>query len=290
MSDSKIEWTGKTWNPTRGCVKLSAGCKRCYAEAFAERWRGVRGHAYEQGFDPREAPSQLAAPLSWRSAARKRLAAGKSPLLVFVNSMSDLFLETFSDKYRAAVYGVMAACPEIQFQVLTKRPAEMVRWYEWAARSPRWTPTSMCWQHAHGVGSIRDQPSSVGLTELPPWPLPNVWTGTTVENIKHGKPRIAELRKVPAAVRFISFEPLLEGLGDLDLTGIHWAIAGAESGSGARTMDHAWVRRIRDQCIEQGVRFFFKQDYRSTDGTKRRRKVSLPLLDGRRWAEYPEVR
>src|SRR3954468_13297094 len=120
MSDnSPIEWTQATWNPVTGCSKVSPGCARCYAETFAERWRGVKGHAYEQGFDLRLVPGKLDAPLRW-----------KKPRRIFVNSMSDLFQEDVPDEYIAAVFGIMAAAPQHTFQVLTKRAERMARWFE----------------------------------------------------------------------------------------------------------------------------------------------------------------
>lgn len=134
------------------------------------------------------------------------------------------------------------------------------------------------------ASALRDTPDHRLLFDVraaKTWPLPNVWYGVSVEDRKHGVPRIDHLRRAPAAVRFLSIEPLLEDVGDLDLTGIHWVIAGAESGRKARPMEDNWVRRVRDQCIEQGVRFFFKQ--RVVGG----KKVSLPILDGRTWEEMP---
>lgn len=240
---SDIEWTNATWNPVRGCTKVSPGCKHCYAETFAERFRGVAGHPYEQGFDPRFVPDQLDAPLHW-----------KKPRRVFVNSMSDLFHEAFTNEQIAAVFSVMDECPRHTFQVLTKRSERLRAWAAWAKAS--------AW-------------------EWRMWPVPNVWLGVSAEDRKYGLPRIDDLRETPAAVRFLSCEPLLEDLGTVDLTGIDWVIAGAESGHGARPMNEDWVRSLRDQCADAGVPFFYKQ---RLDG---RRKVSLPLLDGVQHAEFP---
>lgn len=271
---TSIEWSDATWNPVRGCVKVSPGCKHCYAETFAERWRGIKGHAYEQGFDPRLVPGQLGWPLTKRK-----------PLRIFVNSMSDLFGDFVPFEYIAAVYGVMAACPQHTFQVLTKRPGRRLIFREWLAQEAsafRGRPMAsaeaeFCSHRAWLNGDVL-----IGEPVAQPWPLPNVWEGVSVEDRKYGVPRIDALREAPAAVRFLSIEPLLEDLGKLDLRDIDQVIVGAESGRSARPMHEDWVRSIRDQCAEQGVRFFYKQRLDA-----RGHKVSLPVLDGRQWAEMP---
>ena len=217
MSDrSPIEWTDATWNPVRGCTKISPGCAHCYAETLAERFRGVRGHPYEQGFDLRLVPEKLEEPLRWRR-----------PRMIFVNSMSDLFHDGVPDSYIVEVARVMSSARWHVFQVLTKR-AERLR-------------------HLL-MGSLSFAAE-----------LPNVWWGVSVEDRKHGLPRIGYLRAAPAALRFLSIEPLLEAIGVLDLTGISWVIVGGESGPRCRRMDPGWVREIRDQCQSAGVPFFFKQ-------------------------------
>ena len=217
MSDhSKIEWTDASWNPVRGCTQLSPGCAHCYAETFAERFRGVVGHPYEQGFDLRLVPGKLTEPLRWRTSRR-----------VFVNSMSDLFHDGVPEAYIVSVCRVMEAAGWHTFQVLTKRAARMRELLS---------------------GPLRFASS-----------LENVWWGVSVENRRHGLPRIEELRQAPARTRFLSIEPLLEDLGAVDLAGIHWVILGGESGHGARPMRPAWARSLRDQCQEAGVPFFFKQ-------------------------------
>ncbi|MGQ0634302.1 MAG: DUF5131 family protein [Planctomycetaceae bacterium] len=213
---SAIEWTDATWNPVRGCTKISPGCKHCYAETFAERFRGVPGHPYEQGFDLRLVPEKLAEPLKW--------SASKT---VFVNSMSDLFHEAVPDSYIEQVVRVMELANWHTYQILTKR-AERLR--EMLKRPLRFASR-----------------------------LDHIWWGVSVENRKHGLPRIDELRQAPAAVRFLSIEPLLEDLGRVDFTGIDWVIVGGESGRGARPMDRSWVINIRDLCAAYGVPFFFKQ-------------------------------
>lgn len=277
MSTS-IEWTDVTWNPVRGCVKVSPGCKHCYAEAFAERFRGVPGHPYEQGFDPRVVPEKLGEPLRWKRGRR-----------VFVNSMSDLFGEFVPDDYVAAVFGVMGACKQHVFQVLTKRAERLPRWFEWIAREATPTEIGVCHYFAGlTFGSLdsdsrderesRADAASETLLDAD-WPLPNVHLGVSVEDRRFGLPRIDHLRRTPAAVRFLSIEPLLEDIGKLDLTGIHQVIVGGESGHGARPMHDDWVRSIRDQAKDAGCAFFYKQR------VERGRKVSLPVLDGRQWAE-----
>jgi len=217
MADkSKIEWTDATWNPVRGCTKISPGCLHCYAETFAERFRGVPGHPYEQGFDLRLIPEKLAEPLRWTSAR-----------MIFVNSMSDLFHKDVPDDYIGKVAAVMRVANWHTYQVLTKR----------ADRLSKLLQTDLK-EHAEE---------------------PHIWWGVSVENKKHGLPRIDYLRNSPAAVRFLSIEPLLEDLGTINLTGISWVIVGGESGNGARPMDAEWVRSLRDQCEAADVPFFFKQ-------------------------------
>ncbi len=217
MSDrSSIEWTDATWNPVRGCTKVSPGCANCYAEVFAERFRGVPGHAYEQGFDLRIVPEKLSQPLHWHR-----------PRMVFVNSMSDLFHEEVPDEYIVKVAQVMQLAGWHTFQVLTKRSERM--------RDLLRTKLKFAAEEPH------------------------IWWGVSVENRRHGLPRIEHLRSAPAAVRFLSIEPLLESLGTIDLSAIHWVIVGGESGPGARPIQEAWVVEIRDHCAQAGVPFFFKQ-------------------------------
>ena len=241
MSDhSRIEWTDASWNPVRGCTKITPGCARCYAETFAERFRGVPGHPYEQGFDLRLVPEKLDDPIKWRK-----------PRRIFVNSMSDLFHEGVSEEYIARVVEVMRRADWHVYQVLTKRSERLRELLN---------------------GPFRDAAR-----------LPHIWWGVSVENRIHGVPRIDHLRQTPARVRFLSVEPLLEHLGTLDLTGIHWVIVGGESGRRPRALDLDWVRSLRDQCHEARVPFFFKQ--RIENG----RKLSLPLLDGVRWVDIPEI-
>jgi protein gp37 len=285
MSDaSKIEWTDATWNVVTGCDKVSPGCDNCYAETFAERWRGTSGHHFEAGFDITLRPERLELPLKWRK-----------PRKVFVNSMSDLFHKDIPDSYIAQVFAVMARTPQHTYQILTKRHGRM--------RSL--------------VGDLFD--GGQRLLEAAPdeeiaqalydtiWPLPNVWLGVSVEDQKRADLRIPALIDTAATVRFLSCEPLL---GPLDLTAwmpaghatwrcqgpdcrrfysgplrqhcpdcgreghwsgshtgngrpngqpIGWVIVGGESGHGARPMSPEWARSLRDQCTTANVPYLFKQ-------------------------------
>lgn len=235
-----IEWTDATWNPVRGCSKVSPGCKNCYAERFAERFRGVPGHPFEQGFDVRLVPEKLTDPLRWRS-----------PRKVFVNSMSDLFHENVADDYILRVCEVMGEANWHIFQILTKRHERMAE-----LLSGRLRAFAM---------------------------MPHIWWGVSVENKKHGLPRLRRLQQTDIAVRFLSIEPLLEDLGKIDLKGIAWAIVGGESGPGARPMKAEWVRSIQAQCEQAGVPFFFKQ----WGGT--RKALLGRRLDGRMYNEFPKL-
>ena len=239
-ANSKIEWTDATWNPVRGCTKISPGCAHCYAETFSERFRGVPGHPYEQGFDLRLVPEKLFEPVTW-----------SKQKMVFVNSMSDLFHERVPDEYIEAVVRVMAAADWHIYQVLTKR-AERLKLLlqsklEFAAN------------------------------------LSHIWWGVSVENKRHGVPRIAHLQQASPAVGFLSIEPLLEALGSIDLRGIHWVIVGGESGPGARPMQRRWVVEVRKQCRVNKVPFFFKQWGGVQKGKAGR------ILDGRTYDGLPLI-
>jgi protein gp37 len=230
---SVIEWTDSTWNPVRGCAKVSPGCKHCYALSFAERWRGIPGHPYEQGFDLRLVPEKLEEPLKW-----------KSPRRIFVNSMSDLFHEDVPEDFIRRVFDIMVAAHWHTFQILTKRAERLS---ELAPRLP--------WSE-------------------------NVWQGVSVESERY-LPRIDYLRRVDAAVRFLSLEPLLGPLSSLPLDGISWVIVGGESGVKHRPIEPHWVREIRDQCIRKDVAFFFKQWGGRTPKARGRD------LDGKEWNQMP---
>jgi protein gp37 len=231
---SSIEWTEATWNPVTGCNEVSPGCAHCYAKTFAERWQGISGHVYEQGFALRFWPERLDVPLRWRK-----------PETIFVNSMSDLFHEQIPFEFIARVFDTMSAADWHTFQVLTKRHERLAE-----------------------------------LAPQLPWPS-NIWLGVTIENRRFIQ-RADYLRQVPAAVRFISAEPLLGPLEGLDLTDIHWLIAGGESGARHRRIDIEWVRALREQCANNDVAFFFKQwgGHRPKSGGRE--------LDGHTHNAYPE--
>jgi protein gp37 len=236
MADkTAIEWTDATWNPVTGCTEVSPGCDHCYARTFAERFRGVKGHPYEQGFDLKLWPARLDLPLKWAK-----------PRRIFVNSMSDLFHKDVPDDYIEQVFSVMNRADHHIFQVLTKRSARVAR------LAPR-----LQWSR-------------------------NIWMGVSVETIQY-KWRVDQLRQVPAHIRFISAEPLLGSLADLDLTGIDWLIAGGESGPFHRPCDPTWVRQLRHLSREYGTAFFFKQ------WGGRLPKSGGRELDGRTWDEYPNA-
>ena len=251
-ANSKIEWTDATWNPVRGCTKISPGCAHCYAETFAERFRGVPGHPYEQGFDLRLVPDKLGEPFSW-----------SRPQMVFVNSMSDLFHDHVPDEYIETVVKVMATANWHTYQVLTKR-SERLR------------------------DLLRSKLEFAAQ-------LNHIWWGVSVENRKHGVPRISHLREAAPSMAFLSIEPLLEDLGQVDFTGINWVIVGGESGAGARPMDKNWVINIQRQCKAAKIPFFFKQwggvrkseagrqlNQRTYDEIPDISRVAVPSLSARR--------
>ena len=241
MSDnSRIEWTDATWNPVRGCTKVSPGCAHCYAETFAERFRGVPGHPFERGFDLRLVPEKLEDPFRFTGSR-----------MIFVNSMSDLFHEGVPDEYIERVAAVMMAADWHIYQVLTKRADRL-------------------------AALLRTKLAATAAR-------PHIWWGVSVENRRVGLPRVDVLRSAPAAVRFLSIEPLLEDLGRVNLDGIAWMIVGGESGPGARPMDRAWVTNLRDQCASAGVPFFFKQ----WGGVQK--KLAGRELDGHVYSGFPEL-
>ena len=212
---SKIEWTDATWNPVRGCTKISPGCAHCYAATFAERFRGVPGHPYEQGFDLKLIPGKLVEPLRW-SRAR----------MIFVNSMSDLFHKGVDDPYVSLVAQVMMAANWHTYQVLTKRSERL-------------------------SDMLRGELSEAAAQ-------PHIWWGVSVENRRHGLPRIDHLRDAPGVVKFLSIEPLVEDIGNIDLTGISWVIVGGESGNGARPMQAEWVREHSRPMFRRRGRVLFQ--------------------------------
>jgi protein gp37 len=237
---SEIEWTDATWNPVRGCTKVSPGCAHCYAEVFAERFRGVPGHPYEQGFDLRLVPEKLLEPIRWQQSR-----------MIFVNSMSDLFHEEVPDKYVEAVAFVMLRANWHTYQVLTKRSGRLRE-------------------------LLRTKLKSAAKA-------PHIWWGVSVENRRVGLPRVRDLRESGARIPFLSIEPLLEDLGDLDLSQIAWVIVGGESGPGARPLKREWVVSVQRQCRRDHVPFFFKQ----WGGV--RKSESGRNLFGRTYDEFPPV-
>ncbi|MFC4950788.1 DUF5131 family protein [Pseudonocardia sp. GCM10023141] len=240
---SRIEWTEVTWNPTTGCDRISAGCDHCYALTLAKRLKGMGSAKYQNDGDPRTSGPGF--DVTTHEDTLTAPLRWREPRVVFVNSMSDLFHARVSREFVARVFAVMAATPQHTYQVLTKR----------ATRLRRLAPDL-------------------------PWPA-NVWMGVSVENLQVAH-RVEELRQVPAAVRFLSCEPLLGPLaGGLDLSGIGWVIAGGESGPHARPMDPGWVEEIRDVCLEAGVPFFFKQWGGRTP------KAGGRMLAGRTWDQTP---
>jgi protein gp37 len=253
---TKIEWTDATWNPVTGCTKVSAGCDHCYAETIATRFAGSK--AYPHGFDVTLRPERLAIPLKWQR-----------PRRIFVNSMSDLFHSSVPDDYIAMVFAVMAATPRHTYQILTKRHGRL--------RALLSSERFAIWAYA-----ATSEYSDLSCTPLPAWPLPNVWIGVSVEDQATANLRIPALLETPAAVRFLSCEPLLRPLDlrshfaghcpEHDFPGgfciqrdhpgvshLHWVIAGGESGHGARPMHPNWARSLRDQCQAASVPFLFKQ-------------------------------
>jgi protein gp37 len=266
MQRSKIAWTDATWNPVTGCSKVSPGCANCYAERFAERFRGVAGHPFEHGFDLQLRPERLDEPLHWRK-----------PRRVFVCSMADLFHPDVPDEFIGSVFTSMSYVPSHTFQVLTKRPERMASFLSGVATSPQG------WLTHNGMdpkGIARGD--NLGQIIHGDWPMPNVWLGTSIENDRFVG-RADYLCQTPAAVRFVSAEPLLGPLPSLDLTGIDWVIVGGESGPGTRRMDPEWVRDLRDRCKAAGVAFFFKQA-----GAVLAREWGCKSLKGEDPAEWPE--
>jgi len=240
MADrTSIEWTNATWNPVTGCTKISAGCDNCYAERFAERFRGVPGHPFETGFDLTLRPLRLDQPLGWSQSR-----------MIFVNSMSDLFHKNVPKAFVEQVFETMERADWHTYQILTKRSSRMKSFV-----------------NARYQGSVAPA---------------HIWFGTSIENGTKLS-RVRHVRETTATIRFLSIEPLIGPIGELDLSGIHWVIAGGESGPLARPLDIEWVREVRDQCLDARVAFFFKQwgGFRPKSGGR--------LLDGREWNQFPRT-
>ena len=232
---STIEWTKSTWNPVTGCTKISPGCKHCYAERMALRLKAMGQPNYVNGFSLSIHEHTLELPLRW-----------KSPQVIFVNSMSDLFHKNVPREFVLRVFDVMHRANWHTYQILTKRSGRLKE------------------LNAHVL-----------------W-LPHMWMGVSIE-LEQYLPRADDLRQTGACLKFLSLEPLLGPMSRLDLHGIDWVIVGGESGPKARPIDLAWVIEIRDQCLEAGVPFFFKQ----WGGVNK--KKSGRLLEGRTWDQMPEV-
>lgn len=285
-----IEWTEETWNPTTGCDRVSPGCDNCYALTLAARLKAMGQAKYQNDGDPRTSgpgfgltmhPDTLTTPLRWHMSRR-----------VFVNSMSDLFHDKVTDEFIARVFAVMALAPQHTFQVLTKRHGRMRSLLTSREFIRLYARTRDELAREHRLSHVLTRVTAT-------WPLPNAWLGVSVEDQRWADIRIPALLETPAAVWFLSCEPLL---GPIDLTlvgwdgatgltvldhppnGIDWVIVGGESGPGARPMHPDWVRSLRDQCNDAGVPFFFKQWGGRTP------KAGGRILDGRTWDEYPEVR
>lgn len=242
MTATAIEWTDTTWNPVTGCDRVAAGCDNCYALTLAKRLKAMGVEKYQNDGHPITSGPGFGVTIHPSSLDAPR--SWKKPRMVFVNSMSDLFHPKVPIGFVRDIFDVIRETPQHTYQILTKRAHRMAR-----------------------------------LSERLDWPE-NIWMGTSVEDTA-STPRIDDLRIVPTAVRFLSCEPLLEALPDLDLNGIGWVIVGGESGPRARPIDSDWVLDIRDQSVAAGVPFFFKQWGGFTP------KQHGRLLDGRTWDEYP---
>ncbi|GJF18185.1 hypothetical protein NGTWS1803_06960 [Mycolicibacterium cyprinidarum] len=243
MADrSAIEWTEATWNPVTGCDRISAGCDHCYAMALAKRLKAMGSTKYQNDGDPRTSGPGFA--VTMHPQALDEPLRWRSPRTVFVNSMADLFHAQVTVGFIRQVFDVMRDTPQHTYQILTKRSLRLAR-----------------------------------IADKFDWP-DNVWMGVSVEN-SNVLTRVDHLRRVPAAVRFLSCEPLIGPLDGLDLSGIHWVIAGGESGPNYRPVDVNWVRGIRDTCTASGVAFFFKQWGGRTP------KALGRELDGQVWNEMP---
>ncbi|MCK4624350.1 MAG: phage Gp37/Gp68 family protein [Phycisphaerae bacterium] len=243
MSKTKIEWTDSSWNPVTGCTPVSEGCANCYAKRMAKRLQGMGTPGYENGFAVTLHPDRLDQPLRW-----------KKPRMIFVCSMGDLFHDDVPFEFIERIIAVAAICPRHIFQILTKRPARMrkfIRWYVPRNKNYLFDPERVAPDYRYAA-NVPVQDAT--------WPLPNVWLGVTVESPECYE-RIAHLKNTPAVMRFVSIEPMLAGikLTEDTLRMLDWVIVGGETGPGARPMDPAWARGVRDQCVAANVPFFFKQ-------------------------------
>jgi protein gp37 len=255
MAETQIEWTDATWNPVAGCSVISAGCTNCYAMDMARRLEAMGIDKYD-GLTRRSGKRTV-----WNGVVREDRSSlsiplgWKKPKKIFVNSMSDLFHESVSGGFIREVWSVMEATPHHHYQILTKRPSRLKTFL-------------------HSVNSKV---------------LPNVWLGTSVENAAVVN-RVTELRSVPAAIRFISFEPLIGPVGKIDLSSIHWAIVGGESGRFARPIREEWIDEIHDQCLLYETSFFFKQwGTWGEDNKRRSKKANGRMYRGQTWDAMPHL-
>jgi protein gp37 len=346
-----ISWTDATWNLFRGCSRVSEGCRHCYAESIAKRFSGPgQPYAGLVRFGRRERPHAATlrsigirgteeVPIGWNGEVRLIPTSIFQPMRwtrprrIFVNSMSDMFHERLSNEEIAIAFGVMAAAPWHTFQILTKRAARMHEWFAWIAETVGPCTSAIlafvleAAAKAAATFNLKIPRGRKASGPQATWPLANVWLGVSVENQAAAGERVNALLATPAAIRFISCEPLL---GPVDLAEffdpcavpcgedgtdtLDWIIAGCESGAGARACDVAWLRSLRDQAGAESVPFFLKQAVEPTphdqpagllagirhfpargpgkDGSKRKRGgvIELPYLDGSQWAEFPAVR
>ncbi|AXO15646.1 DUF5131 family protein [Thalassospira indica] len=254
MAETEIEWTDATWNPVAGCSIQSSGCKNCYAMRMAKRLEAMGVDKYNGLTKTVNGKAVWTGKIREDEQALEAPLNWKKPRKIFVNSMSDLFHADVQESFIHAVWQVMRQTPQHNYQILTKRPDRML-----------------------GVLSGKDYPV-----------LPNVWLGTSVES-RDVVERIDYLRKVPAAIRFISFEPLIGSVGPTDLSDIHWAIVGGESGPNARPIKEAWIDEIHDQCAIYDTAFFFKQwGTWGSDNKKRSKKANGRVYRGQTWDQMPE--
>ena len=267
---SNIEWTDKTWNPTTGCTKISPGCKHCYAEVMARRLKAMGQPNYRNGFDLTIHEHMLDRPLHWRK-----------PRMVFVNSMSDLFHKDVPFAFIDKVFAVMALASQHTFQILTKRADRMAEYFGHHPTKEAHTFARVGALAASIAGGRGEDVADPNWGNFFEWPLRNVWLGTSPEDKERAALRTPDLLLCSAAVHFLSVEPLLERIPNLDLDGIDLVICGGESGPGARPMHPDWARDIRDQCVAADVPFFFKQH-----GGVNKKKAGR-VLDGRTWDEMP---
>lgn len=291
MGKTKISWTNETWNPVTGCSKVSPGCANCYAERMDRRIRAAHGEEFKlwtpqnAEYNVRLHPERLEQPLTW-----------KKPRMVFVNSMSDLFHENVPDDFIADIFAVMALATHHTFQVLTKRPERMLKLL--SDGGPNIKSWGSKWTFYEKIKHAAQSTSAKFNLKIK-YPFSNIWLGVSIENQKAADERIPLLLQTPAAVRFLSCEPLLEEIfiqhlfyasddGDPEefrdgtYLAISWVIVGGESGPNFRPMKDTWARSIRNQCHDAGVPFFFKQHsgYRPQENA---------MLDGVEYHEFPEI-